>query len=315
MSPSASSARTALRRSRPSGQGQVLACSLRPMGGPFTEPLPDGLARLRPRGAAAARCADQRRSPSARRRRPGRRRPAQSTHAELGRAGRRDRRRARARSGRSADHRCQPGPAERARGGAGRAARGRRQRRARHQLRRRPASRDQRAGAGDRAASGSPASLSRPHRPRGSLMTWLVTGGAGYIGAHVVRAFRQAGVDVVVLDSLASGHRASCRADVPFVQGERPRHRARPQHDRRARRRRRRPPGRLQVRRRLGRQAAADLRAERHRHRRPAAGDARRPASTRSSSPRRPRPSARPTSTSSPRRPRPPRSRRTASRS
>ena len=36
-------------------------------------------------------------------------------------------------------------------------------------------------------------------------MTWLVTGGAGYIGAHVVTAMRDAGEDVVVLDDLSSG--------------------------------------------------------------------------------------------------------------
>ncbi len=36
-------------------------------------------------------------------------------------------------------------------------------------------------------------------------MTWLVTGGAGYIGAHVVSAMREAGEDVVVLDDLSSG--------------------------------------------------------------------------------------------------------------
>ena len=36
-------------------------------------------------------------------------------------------------------------------------------------------------------------------------MTWLVTGGAGYIGAHVVPAMRDAGMDVVVLDDLSSG--------------------------------------------------------------------------------------------------------------
>ena len=50
-------------------------------------------------------------------------------------------------------------------------------------------------------------------------MTWLVTGGAGYIGSHVVRAFQQAGEPVVVIDSLSSGHPDFVPADVPFVRG------------------------------------------------------------------------------------------------
>ena len=50
-------------------------------------------------------------------------------------------------------------------------------------------------------------------------MTWLVTGGAGYIGAHVVRTFIEEGIDVVVLDDLSSGHRSFVPADVPFIQG------------------------------------------------------------------------------------------------
>ena len=50
-------------------------------------------------------------------------------------------------------------------------------------------------------------------------MSWLVTGGAGYIGANVVRAFREAGMPVVVIDSLTSGHPEFVPEDVPFVRG------------------------------------------------------------------------------------------------
>ncbi len=49
-------------------------------------------------------------------------------------------------------------------------------------------------------------------------MKVLVTGGAGYIGAHVVRAFREAGADVVALDDLSSGHREFVPAEVPLVE-------------------------------------------------------------------------------------------------
>ncbi|MCW2818756.1 MAG: UDP-glucose 4-epimerase [Marmoricola sp.] len=50
-------------------------------------------------------------------------------------------------------------------------------------------------------------------------MSWLVTGGAGYIGSHVVRAFDEVGIPVVVVDDLSSGHREFVRDDVPFVDG------------------------------------------------------------------------------------------------
>jgi len=49
-------------------------------------------------------------------------------------------------------------------------------------------------------------------------MSFLVTGGAGYIGAHVVRSLRLAGFDVVVVDDLSSGHRAFVPEDVEFVE-------------------------------------------------------------------------------------------------
>ncbi|WP_309065586.1 UDP-glucose 4-epimerase GalE [Microbacterium sp.] len=50
-------------------------------------------------------------------------------------------------------------------------------------------------------------------------MSWLVTGGAGYIGAHVVRALAAAGIAPVVLDDLSSGQASFVPADVPLVEG------------------------------------------------------------------------------------------------
>ena len=45
----------------------------------------------------------------------------------------------------------------------------------------------------------------------------LVTGGAGYIGSHTVRALEERGVAVVVLDNLSTGHREAVRAPLEVV--------------------------------------------------------------------------------------------------
>jgi UDP-glucose 4-epimerase len=50
-------------------------------------------------------------------------------------------------------------------------------------------------------------------------MSWLVTGGAGYIGSHVVRAFAEQGIDTVVVDDLSSGRHSFVPAGTPFVRG------------------------------------------------------------------------------------------------
>ncbi|MFE9096467.1 UDP-glucose 4-epimerase GalE [Streptomyces sp. NPDC007264] len=50
-------------------------------------------------------------------------------------------------------------------------------------------------------------------------MTWLITGGAGYIGAHVVRAMTEAGERAVVYDDLSTGIAERVPATVPLVVG------------------------------------------------------------------------------------------------
>ena len=117
----------------------------------------------------------------------------------------------------------------------------------------------------------------------------LVTGGAGYIGSHAVRALVEAGHTVAVLDNLSAGHRAAVPPGVPLVacdmhdteRGGRGAvaapHRGRDALRGVARRRR------------VGGQAARLLRQQRHRHAVGARGDAP-DGRRRSSSSRRPAP-------------------------
>lgn len=48
-------------------------------------------------------------------------------------------------------------------------------------------------------------------------MTWMVTGGAGYIGSHIVRALDDAGLAPIVLDNFSSGHESFVPAHIPLV--------------------------------------------------------------------------------------------------
>jgi UDP-glucose 4-epimerase len=48
-------------------------------------------------------------------------------------------------------------------------------------------------------------------------MTWLITGGAGYIGAHVVESTLASGREVVVLDDLSSGIAERLNSSVPLI--------------------------------------------------------------------------------------------------
>lgn len=50
-------------------------------------------------------------------------------------------------------------------------------------------------------------------------MTWLITGGAGYIGAHVAQAMAKAGEPIVVFDDLSDGRADRVPEGVPLVNG------------------------------------------------------------------------------------------------
>lgn len=51
------------------------------------------------------------------------------------------------------------------------------------------------------------------------MTTWLITGGAGYIGAHVARAMAEAGERVVVFDDLSTGIPERLPREIPLVKG------------------------------------------------------------------------------------------------
>lgn len=51
-------------------------------------------------------------------------------------------------------------------------------------------------------------------------MAVLVTGGAGYIGSHIVLALRDRGDEVVVVDDLSAGTVDAVPVDVPMVVGD-----------------------------------------------------------------------------------------------
>jgi UDP-glucose 4-epimerase len=51
-------------------------------------------------------------------------------------------------------------------------------------------------------------------------MRVLVTGGAGYIGSHMVKTLVESAHEVVVLDDLSTGHRDAVSAKAKLVEGD-----------------------------------------------------------------------------------------------
>jgi UDP-glucose 4-epimerase len=58
------------------------------------------------------------------------------------------------------------------------------------------------------------------HIPKESNLNILVTGGAGYIGSHVVEELCEAGQTVIVFDNLSTGHRQAVHPGATFIQGD-----------------------------------------------------------------------------------------------
>ena len=51
-------------------------------------------------------------------------------------------------------------------------------------------------------------------------MAILVTGGAGYIGSHIVDELINSGEDVVVIDNLVTGHIEAISKEAKFYKGD-----------------------------------------------------------------------------------------------
>ena len=54
----------------------------------------------------------------------------------------------------------------------------------------------------------------------GQQENWLITGGLGYIGAHVARNFLSAGQNVVIIDNLSTGRLERLPTEAIFVEGD-----------------------------------------------------------------------------------------------
>ena len=50
-------------------------------------------------------------------------------------------------------------------------------------------------------------------------MNVIVTGGAGYIGSHTVKALQASGMQPLIFDNFSTGHRAFLRS-TPFFEGD-----------------------------------------------------------------------------------------------